>query len=90
MQCREACGACCIAPSIARPFHGMPNGKAAGEPCVHLDTDMRCLLFSDPRRPACCALFAAEPSVCGDNRVQALATLEALEAASLPQREVAV
>ena len=90
MQCREACGACCIAPSIVRPFHGMPNGKAAGEPCVHLDTDMRCLLFNDPRRPACCARFAAEPAVCGDNRAQALATLEMLETDSLPQREVAI
>jgi len=90
MQCREACGACCIAPSIVRPFHGMPYGKAAGEPCVHLDTDMRCLLFKDPRRPACCARFAAEPAVCGNNRAQALATLEMLETDSLPQREVAI
>ena len=90
MQCREACGACCIAPSIVRPFYGMPNGKAAGEPCVHLDADMRCLLFNDPRRPACCARFAAEPAVCGDNRAQALATLEMLETDSLPQREVAI
>lgn len=84
MQCREGCGACCIAPSIRRPYHGMPNGKAAGETCVHLDPQMRCLLFKDPRRPTCCGSFAAEVSACGDGREQALVILAEMELATLP------
>ena len=83
MQCREGCGACCIAPSIARPYHGMPAGKAAGERCLHLDESLRCLLFDDPRRPLICSAFAAEPSVCGDNRQQALQLLAELETLTL-------
>ncbi|MFK8051001.1 MAG: YkgJ family cysteine cluster protein [Halioglobus sp.] len=84
MQCREACGACCIAPSIERGFYGMPNGKPAGVPCVHLDNLMRCELFEDPRRPALCSAFAAEPSTCGATRDQALGTLAMLELQTLP------
>ena len=84
MPCREACGACCIAPSISRPYHGMPNGKAAGERCVHLEAHLRCGLFGDPRRPRYCASFLAEPAVCGDSREQALHILAALEAITLP------
>ena len=84
MECREACGACCIAPSINRAYHGMPHGKPAGVPCVHLDELMRCTLFADPRRPAVCDNFRAEPGVCGDNRTDALAILDLLEVQSLP------
>ena len=84
MQCREACGACCIAPSIARPYYGMPDGKAAGQACVHLDANLRCLLFGDPRRPGFCGTFAAEPAVCGESREQALAILAELEVITLP------
>jgi len=84
MQCREACGACCIAPSITQPFHGMPGGKPAGQPCVHLQPDMRCGLFGDPRRPACCEAFLPEPLVCGENRIEALAILERWERLSMP------
>jgi len=84
MQCRDACGACCIAPSIAQPFFGMPRGKAAGEVCVHLLDDMRCALFGDARRPALCHAFAAERSVCGDTREQALLNLQRLEVFSAP------
>lgn len=87
MLCRPGCGACCIAPSIARPFHGMPGGKPAGVPCVHLDEDMGCRLFGDARRPAVCDAFAAEPGVCGKNRDEALATLARLEVISLPPGE---
>ena len=84
MPCREGCGACCIAPSINRPFHGMPAGKPAGVPCVHLDRAMRCGLFGDPRRPALCDAFSAEAAVCGDSREQALSNLQELEAYSSP------
>lgn len=84
MQCREACGACCIAPSIVQGFHGMPQGKAAGQICVHLDGDMRCALFGDPRRPALCQAFMPEPGICGDTREQALQNLQRLEVSSAP------
>ena len=84
MQCRSGCGACCIAPSINKPFYGMPDGKPAGVSCVHLDVAMGCALFGDERRPALCAAFAAEHSICADNRIQAMVRLEQLELLSLP------
>ena len=84
MECRPGCGACCIAPSIARPFHGMPAGKAAGAHCVHLDDRYRCGLFADSRRPDCCAAFAPDTAVCGENREQALALIAELELRCLP------
>lgn len=84
MRCREGCGACCVAPSIARPYHGMPRGKRAGEACVHLDGEMRCALFGDPRRPSLCADFVPEPGICGGSREQALVLIAALERSSDP------
>lgn len=62
----------------------MPNGKPAGVPCVHLDSLMRCKLFNDPRRPALCSAFSAEPSVCGTTREQALTLQAILELQTLP------
>lgn len=84
MRCRPECGACCIAPSITRPFYGMPQGKPAGVRCAHLDEAMRCRLFGDPRRPAVCAAFAAEEGVCGSTRAEALTILSHLEVQSAP------
>ena len=84
MECRARCGACCIAPSINGPFYGMPDGKPAGVPCVHLDDEMRCRLFGDPRRPALCEQFAAEPTVCGESRDEALKLITAMELQSQP------
>ena len=82
MDCRAACGACCIAPSINEPFYGMPRGKPAGVSCVHLDESMACRMFHDPRRPAVCTAFAPELAVCGDDREQALAIITELELAT--------
>lgn len=79
MKCREGCGACCIEPSITRPFYGMPHGKPAGVRCVHLGDDLRCGLFGDARRPAACGDFQAEPSACGSNRDEALVILREME-----------
>nr|WP_232334873.1 Fe-S-cluster oxidoreductase [Pseudohalioglobus lutimaris] len=62
----------------------MPQGKPAGIACVHLDRDMGCQLFGDPRRPALCAAFRAEPAICGDNREQALRNISELEVFSNP------
>lgn len=87
MQCREFCGACCIVPAINTPFYGMPNGKAVGERCVHLQADARCALFGKPQRPACCAAFQAEPSVCGENLEQAITLLKSLERQTGPNNQ---
>ena len=62
----------------------MPKGKAAGERCVHLDEANLCRLFADPRRPAFCLAFQAEPAFCGHDRVQALRRLTDLEALTAP------
>ena len=84
MQCRSDCGACCIAISIHLPFYGMPEGKAAGVPCMHLSPEMRCVLYGDPRRPALCDAFIPEREFCGDTREEALLRLAQLEVQSLP------
>ena len=71
MNCREGCGACCIAPSISTPLPGMPNGKPAGERCLHLSVDYLCGLFGQPQRPAVCGDFKADTEVCGSSREEA-------------------
>lgn len=68
MNCREGCGACCIAPSISTPIPGMPNGKPAGERCIHLSVELLCGLFGQPERPAVCGAFQADVEVCGGSR----------------------
>jgi Fe-S-cluster containining protein len=82
--CRPECGACCIALSISSPIPGMPLGKAAGVPCVQLLPDYRCALFGKPERPAVCVSLRPMLSMCGRSRDQALATLAALEIATVP------
>ena len=72
MNCREGCGACCIAPSISTPLPGMPNGKPAGERCLHLSVDYLCGLFGQPQRPAVCGDFKADTEVCGSSREEAI------------------
>jgi len=84
MDCRSHCGACCVAPSIHQPFYGMPNGKPAGESCIHLDDAEGCRLFGDARRPGLCAAFMPQPACCGNNRDEALALLAALEIETQP------
>lgn len=85
MECRADCGACCIAISIGQPFHGMPDGKPAGVPCVHLSTGMACDLYDDERRPALCDAFVPQPAYCGSNREEALARLAELEVQTVPE-----
>jgi len=82
MNCRPGCGACCIAPSISSPIPGMPQGKAAGQRCVQLTDDLRCAIFGQPQRPACCSGLQASEAMCGDTRRQALARLARLELAT--------
>jgi uncharacterized protein len=82
--CREGCGACCIAPSIATPMPGMPRGKAAGERCLHLTPALRCALFGDPARPAFCGGLQPSIEMCGDSREHAIAWLDRLERLTAP------
>ena len=84
-QCRSGCGACCVIPGIAEPFFGMPGGKPAGTPCIHLNDSLGCKLFNDPRRPACCSAFRPDPDVCGTSREQAISLLKVLDTASQPE-----
>jgi len=79
MNCREGCGACCIAPSISSPIPGMPQGKPAGERCLHLDPRNLCLLFGKPERPRVCGGFKAEVDVCGNDREEAIRIIGWLE-----------
>lgn len=76
------CGACCIAPSISSPIPGMPNGKAAGERCIHLTESYLCGLFGLPQRPAVCAAFKADVDTCGETRADAIRILGWLEGAT--------
>ena len=80
--CRDGCGACCIAPSINRPFIKMPHGKPAGMPCPHLDEALRCRLFGQPERPAVCGSLQPSAEMCGETREQALRWLTDLETAT--------
>ena len=84
MECRIGCGACCIAPSISSPMPGMPNGKAAGQRCVHLTNDNRCELFGRPERPSVCVRLRPRPEMCGANSAEAMSLLEFLEKQTQP------
>lgn len=82
--CRAGCGACCIAPSIATPFFGMPHGKRAGERCVHLDAANLCTLFGRPERPQWCVDLRPSAEMCGDSAEGAMAILDRLEILTRP------
>lgn len=86
MNCRENCGACCIAPSITSPLPGMPRGKLAGVRCAQLLDDARCAVFGTSARPAFCGGLQPSAEMCGDTREQALEWLSKLEQATLPTR----
>jgi hypothetical protein len=62
----------------------MPNGKAAGVPCIQLDADMRCRIFGQPERPACCSGLQPSLEMCGASRPQAIRWLDELERATAP------
>ena len=82
MDCRPACAACCIAPSISSPIPGMPQGKPAGMRCVQLDDADRCRLFGRPERPAVCSSLGPTAEMCGSSRDHALHWLQRLEEAT--------
>lgn len=84
INCREGCGACCIAPSITSPLPGMPQGKPAGVSCIQLDEEMRCKVFGQPGRPAFCVGLKPAPEMCGASHVQTLFWLNNLEKVTRP------
>ncbi len=84
MECRPACAACCIAPSISSPIPGMPAGKPAGVHCAQLTADWRCAIFGQPQRPAVCASLRPAEAMCGEHREHAIAWLTQLEASTAP------
>jgi Fe-S-cluster containining protein len=85
MDCRDGCGACCIAPSISSAIPGMPDGKPAGVRCVQLDEHNRCRIFGHPERPAVCASLQPAPAMCGASRDEALHFLNMLELSTRPE-----
>ena len=57
----------------------MPGGKAAGERCVQLDAENRCLIFGSPERPAVCASLKPAVDMCGADRSHAMQYLAQLD-----------
>lgn len=84
LACRPGCAACCIAPSISSPMPGLPHGKPAGVPCLHLDEAWRCRLFGSPQRPSVCSSLPPSPEMCGSDREDALHFLSRLERDTAP------
>ncbi|HXU92220.1 MAG TPA: YkgJ family cysteine cluster protein [Gallionella sp.] len=84
LECKEGCGACCIAPSITSPLPGMPQGKPAGVPCIQLNDNLRCKVFGKTERPDFCAGLQPSAEMCGTSREQALMWLTQLEQATCP------
>ena len=79
IECRAGCGACCVVISISSAIPGMPKGKPAGVPCIHLSSDGLCALFGKPERPAICSAFRAEKAICGNTTEDAIRTIADLE-----------
>ena len=79
MECREQCGACCLAPTISSLIPGMANGKPADVACIHLTETLQCGLFGDQSRPKVCSDFKPMADACGTSRKDALKLLTRLE-----------
>ena len=84
MECRPGCAACCIAPHISSPLPGLPEGKPAGEPCIHLTDQLGCAIWNSPLYPMVCARFAPALEHCATSRDEALQILTLLETATRP------
>lgn len=86
MECREKCGACCIAPSITSPIPGMPNGKPAGVRCIQLDENDRCKIFGHKDRPNVCGGLQPSTEMCGVCTKEAMEYLTLLEKLTSPKK----
>ncbi len=85
MDCRDGCGACCIAISISSKIPGMENGKPAGIACIHLTGNYRCAIFGESGRPAVCSGLKPSEEMCGKTREEALSYLTYLEKITQPE-----
>jgi hypothetical protein len=65
----------------------MPQGKAAGVPCVQLTPTGLCAIYGKPERPAVCGSLRPQREMCGSSRDEAFAYLEELEKATAPFSE---
>ena len=83
-RCRPGCGACCIALSISSPLPALPQGKAAGERCLHLDGDNTCALYGLEERPQVCRNLRPSAEMCGGSFEEAMAYLSRLEELTRP------
>ncbi len=79
MECHENCAACCIYLSISSPSPLHPNGKKAGERCLYLSNDLKCLIYNHPDRPKVCADFKPDPLICGRSTDEAKDIMSKLE-----------
>ena len=79
MNCRENCGACCIAISISSPMPGYPYGKPASIKCPFLTKEYKCDIFHHPERPKTCKDFKPELIICGNSQQEAMDNLSTLE-----------
>jgi Fe-S-cluster containining protein len=84
MECRQGCGACCIAPSISSPIPGMPDGKPAGVRCIQLTTDNHCRIFGMVERPGVCSGLRPCTEMCGRSSAEAITYLVELEKSTRP------
>ena len=84
MQCRNGCGACCIAPSITSLLPGMAGGKPAGVRCAQLAEDNSCIVFGQAVRPVFCASLQPSQEMCGETRAYAMEWLAKLESQTKP------
>jgi len=93
MNCRPACAACCIAPSISTPIprlDGQPaQPKPANVACWQLDEQLRCRLFGHSSRPAVCRSLRPAPDLCGHSTGEALAILHRMECLTAPGQAAA-
>ncbi|KIH30584.1 hypothetical protein PU13_09965, partial [Escherichia coli] len=59
-------------------------GKPANTPCIQLDEQQRCKIFTSPLRPKVCAGLQASAEMCGNSRQQAMTWLIDLEMLTAP------
>ncbi|HHU7856603.1 TPA: YkgJ family cysteine cluster protein, partial [Escherichia coli] len=56
----------------------------ANTPCIQLDEQQRCKIFTSPLRPKVCAGLQASAEMCGNSRQQAMIWLIDLEMLTAP------
>ncbi|MGL6173336.1 MAG: YkgJ family cysteine cluster protein [Cellulosilyticaceae bacterium] len=87
MECREKCGACCIAPSITSSIPGMLDGKPAGVRCIQLDQNNKCKIFGQKDRPKVCGGLMPSREMCGQTKEAAMKYLLDLEELTAPNTQ---